>query len=116
MYKPEQYTYRVAWSDEDQVFVAGVAEFSLEAAHGDTPEEALQEARIVVEASLELLEEHGDPIPQPMGLTEFSGRVLLRMPTSLHKELTTEAKEEGISLNQLINLKLGVSLAKRLQA
>jgi predicted HicB family RNase H-like nuclease len=32
--------------------------------------------------------------------TEKSGKIVLRLPKSLHSELADEAKREGISLNQ----------------
>jgi HicB-like protein involved in pilus formation len=42
---------------------------------------------------------------------EKSGKFVLRMPKSLHAALDVEAKEEGVSLNQLAITKLSVSLA-----
>lgn len=36
----------------------------------------------------------------------YNGRVSLRLPKSLHRELVQEAKAEGISLNQFILYKL----------
>lgn len=40
-----------------------------------------------------------------------SGRVLLRLPKSLHAALVAEAELEGISLNQLILSKLALQLS-----
>jgi len=37
---------------------------------------------------------------------KFSGEIRIRMPKSLHKELSNQAKEEGTSLNQYIIYKL----------
>lgn len=37
---------------------------------------------------------------------EFSGRILVRVPKSLHKALVAEAEREGTSLNQLCLAKL----------
>ena len=37
---------------------------------------------------------------------EYSGKISLRVPKTLHKELTQGAKDEGISLNQYILYKL----------
>ena len=39
----EQYLYSVGWSDEDDAFIARVAEFPSIAGHGETQERALQE-------------------------------------------------------------------------
>jgi antitoxin HicB len=42
------------------------------------------------------------PIPEPVAVDpEVSGRVLVRMPKSLHQRLLRRAAEEGISANQL---------------
>lgn len=46
--------------------------------------------------------EHGDPVPEPRGTEDYSGKVNLRMPRSLHRDLARRAKEEGVSLNQLM--------------
>ncbi|ADY56694.1 hypothetical protein Sgly_2407 [Syntrophobotulus glycolicus DSM 8271] len=40
------------------------------------------------------------------GQTEYNGKISLRVPKSLHKELVEDAKKEGISLNQFILYKL----------
>ena len=37
---------------------------------------------------------------------EFSGKILLRLPKSLHKELAKAAKKEDVSLNQYALYKL----------
>ncbi len=104
--KTEQYLYSVGWSETDEVFVARVAEFPSLAAHGDTQEEALREIKDVVSFVLKDLQESKEPIPEPFGKRSFSGRLVLRMPEYMHRQLAIEAMREGISLNQLLNLKL----------
>lgn len=39
-------------------------------------------------------------IPEPNALEDYSGQFKLRLPKSLHKELTEKSKQEGISMNQ----------------
>ena len=46
--------------------------------------------------------EHGDPVPEPRNTKDFSGKVNLRLPKSLHRDLTRQAEDEGVSLNQLM--------------
>lgn len=54
-------------------------------------------------------------IPQPgTELDKFSGRITLRTPRSLHKELVKEAEEEGVSLNQYIVYRLSKENYKNL--
>ena len=105
----EQYLYSVGWSEADEAFVARVAEFPSLAAHGETLEEALQEIKTVVGFVLDDLRESGEPIPDPFGKRSFSGRLVLRMPEYMHRQLALEAMRQGISLNQLLNLKLEAS-------
>jgi predicted RNase H-like HicB family nuclease len=104
--KVEQYLYSVGWSEEDEAFVARVAEFPSLAAHGETQEEALKEIKDVVGFVLKDLTESNESIPEPFGKRSFSGKLVLRMPEYMHRQLALEAMQQGISLNQLLNLKL----------
>ena len=107
--KAEQYLYSIGWSEADKAFIARVAEFPSLAAHGETQEEAMREIRDVVEFVLSDLKESNEPIPEPFGKRSFSGRLVLRMPEYMHRQLALEAMQQGISLNQLLNLKLEAS-------
>jgi len=53
IYKADQYSYSVTWSEDDGAFVARVAEFSSLAAHAGSQEKALQEIGGVVADVLE---------------------------------------------------------------
>ncbi len=69
---------------------------------GDTMEEAhanIEEAKLLW---YELAMEDGDEIPLPSDYNSCSGRILLRVPKSLHAELLSNAKKDGVSLNQHI--------------
>jgi Uncharacterized protein encoded in hypervariable junctions of pilus gene clusters len=37
---------------------------------------------------------------------DYNGKILLRLPKTLHRELASNAKSEGISLNQFLLYKL----------
>ena len=60
----------------------------------------------VLELSLKIREEKGEEIPEPLSDNNYSGKFTLRLPKSLHKNLSIEAEKEGISLNQLALYKL----------
>jgi predicted HicB family RNase H-like nuclease len=107
--KVEQYLYSVGWSEEDEAFVARIAEFPSLAAHGETQEAAMLEIKNVVEVVLKDLSESEEPIPEPFGKRSFSGKLVLRMPEYMHRQLALEAMQQGVSLNQLLNLKLEAS-------
>jgi len=95
-----KYTYRVQWSEEDQTHIARCLEFPSLSADGKTPEKALKEIKVVVKESVDWMIEDGEVLPQPFGLKEYSGKVVLRMPEQVHRSLAIEAAEQGTSLNQ----------------
>lgn len=103
------YSYSVAWSPEDEVFIARVQEFSLLAAHGSTQEQALAELRDVVADVLKDLRKNGEPVPEPFSTRAFSGKLQLRMGPELHRRLALEAERLSLSLNQLITQRLSSS-------
>lgn len=107
--RAEQYSYNVAWSDEDEAFIGRVVEFPSLAAHGNTQEKALGEIRTVVQYVLEDLAADHEPIPEPLGKRRYSGKLNLRMSKELHRRLALESSTQGVSLNTLINSKLARS-------
>ncbi len=107
--RAEEYSYTVAWSDEDNAFIGRVVEFQSLAAHGNTQEKALREIRTVVGYILEDLAAGHEPIPEPLGKRCYSGKLNLRMSKELHRRLALESSAQGVSLNTLINTKLARS-------
>lgn len=81
---------------------------------GNTEEEALKESKIASELWLdEYFEQHKFyPIPKEIS-NNFSGRLLVRLPKTLHKELVIEAEEEGVSLNSLLIALLAQNYGKK---
>lgn len=71
---------------------------------GDTPEEALDNLKEVIETWLEIAHEDNRAIPAPhiYDDSEYSGKFTLRTPKSLHRQLVQEAEKEGVSLNQYV--------------
>lgn len=68
---------------------------------GENIEDAIAMAEDAKKAWLETALENNMSIPKPQNLDSFSGNLKLRMPKSLHKDLSVCAKKEGISMNQL---------------
>ena len=55
-----------------------------------------------------------DSFPEPdvrSSREEYSGKFVVRVPKFLHAALAAEAEREGVSLNQLVVVKLAVQLA-----
>jgi antitoxin HicB len=67
---------------------------------GETIEEAMEAIQAAKIAWLETAYEDDISIPIPRTEQTFSGRILMRVPKSLHRRLIENARREGISLNQ----------------
>jgi predicted HicB family RNase H-like nuclease len=82
-------------------------------ARGESPDEALERVAGAVSAWVEAAERDGKEVPEPKSAQSHSGRLLLRMPQSLHAELARAAERERVSLNQFITDALSGSLGWR---
>jgi len=79
---------------------------------GDTPEEAATMIQEAMELWLEVALEDGVPIPEPPPESNYSGKFVVRVPRSLHRELVEAAEQEGVSLNQYINVTLAQAVGR----
>ena len=93
---------RILIPEPDGAFRAEILEFSGCIALGDTVEAALAMLEDVAWGWLEAALDKGRAIPEPMENIEFSGKLILRLPKSLHKKASRAAERDGISLNQFI--------------
>jgi predicted RNase H-like HicB family nuclease len=93
------YGFNLLWSKEDNGYIVTCPDFPGLSAFGESPEEALSEARIALELFIESLQASGDELPKPTECAEYSGQVRLRMPKTLHASLVHKAEREGVSLN-----------------
>jgi antitoxin HicB len=69
-----KYTIIIQWSEEDKCYVVSLPEFYdvyQPCTHGDTYEEALKNAKEVIEMLVESYLEGGQSLPQPQTLTTF---------------------------------------------
>lgn len=70
---------------------------------GETIEETLVNGEDARKTWIKAAYEKAIVVPEPnTAIDKFSGRITLRTPKSLHKELVEQAEKEGISLNQYI--------------
>lgn len=76
-------------------WLAEVDDLPSSAAQGATPEEAVRRAWAAAGLG-------GNEGSQSKKAAQHSGKLLVRMPATLHDELARAAEREGVSLNQLI--------------
>jgi len=63
--KSIQYSIIIQWSDRNEAYLANVPELPGCHTHGDTYQEALENALEVIELWIEAAEKDGLPIPEP---------------------------------------------------
>jgi len=59
------YPIEVFWSDEHQVWIANVPDLAFCSGHGETPQAAVEEVEVAVEAWLDTAKKQGIEIPKP---------------------------------------------------
>ena len=96
-------TIRRIIEEEGVCFEARIRELPDLAEYADTFEEAYALAIDAIVTTAEALSEQGRSMPVPeQESNDYSGRITLRLPRSLHRELAWSARQEGVSLNQLL--------------
>ena len=69
---------------------------------GETVEGALANGRDALKATLAALKAKKLPVPAPNGGGVASGKFVARVPKTVHAQLATRARAEGVSLNTLV--------------
>ena len=82
-------------------------------ARGSTPESAAAGVSEAVERWVRAARADGREVPPPGAAAAHSGKLLVRMPRSLHAELVRASEREGTSLNAYIVAALSASVAWR---
>jgi antitoxin HicB len=107
-YKPEvlEFLYQ-PWTIEirpysDGGYFARVVELRGCMTEADSKLEALQQLEDAQAEWLATALEHGDPIPKPMGDSEFSGKIFARTTPHLHRMVSEAALREGVSMSQWV--------------
>ena len=97
-------TVRQANFDGETLFEARVAELPDVVEYAESYAEAYELALDSIDATAKIFKKKGKALPKPIEpVDDFSGRVTLRIPRSLHKVLSEKAEREGVSLNHLIS-------------
>jgi len=99
---------------DDGPWVAQVEELAGCTSRAETAEQAASGIQQAMSDWITEALREGREVPEPKPVDEHSGRLLLRMPRTLHAELTRLAEREGVSLNQFITDALASAVGWRL--
>jgi predicted RNase H-like HicB family nuclease len=90
------------YPDQEGGYVAQIKDLPGCLTQGETLDETIANIQEARELWIETAYEAGDEIPLPSTDDTYSGKLLLRMPKSLHRRLAQKADGENVSLNQYI--------------
>jgi antitoxin HicB len=90
------------YQDEEGDWIAEVDDLPGCIADGKTPDEAIENIGSAMASWISSRIAGGLDIPEPSIAEHYSGKILVRMPRSLHRRLSLQAKDEGVSLNQYV--------------
>lgn len=102
----DHYSYRIIWSEDDGEYVGLCTEFPSLSWLAEEQEEAFVGIRRLVAQVLEDMKSSGEVPPEPMASKSYSGKFMVRVPPEVHRELSIEASEAGVSLNRIVSVKL----------
>ncbi len=114
------YTIEVVKDETDEYsgWFARVVELPGCMTQADSFEELSDMINDAMRAWIESALEDGESVPIPRSIEDYSGRFVVRIPKSLHRELVEMAERDGVSLNTFVNVALGkvTGQAKDVQA
>ena len=99
------YTFEMTYDSEHAWFIR-VKELPGCMSQGNDPTDAIEMIKDAMAGWLEISLEDGNPIPEPAPDEDYSGKFVVRLPRSLHRQLVETAEREGVSLNQFVNVAL----------
>lgn len=94
-------------------FLISYPDFSECISDGESIEEAMHNGREALAGMIAALEATGREVPSPNSGGIASGKFVARVPKTIHAQLSTRAKAEGVSLNTLVLTFIAEGLGRR---
>ena len=106
--------YRVEMMRSDWGWYVKIPDLPGCMSQGETPQEALEMIQEAQRLWIQTALEDGQLIPEPRSDegAEYSGRLLVRMPKDMHRDLLCAAEAQGVSLNLYVVAALARSLGR----
>ncbi|HMX11411.1 MAG TPA: toxin-antitoxin system HicB family antitoxin [Burkholderiaceae bacterium] len=88
--------------DDGGGFLVSFPDFAECISDGETIDEALENSRDALQATIAALKAKKLPVPAPNSGGVASGKFIARVPKTIHAQLAARARAEGVSLNTLV--------------
>ena len=89
-------------SDEGGGYLISFPDFAECICDGETVDDAIESGRDALKATVATLKEKKLPVPAPNSGGVASRKFVARVPKTVHAQLATRARAEGVSLNALV--------------
>lgn len=99
--------------DEGGGYTAYIHEFPGCVAEGETADEALKSLDNAAASWLAVSLANGQAIAEPLQPFEYSGKIALRLPRGLHKDVAELARLQECSVNQLLAVAISEYVGRR---
>ncbi len=99
--------------EEGGGFLISYPDFAECISDGETVEDALKNGQDALRATIAALEAKALPVPVANSGGIASGKFVARVPKTIHAQLTTRARTEGVSLNTLVVTFLAQGLGRK---
>jgi DNA-binding CsgD family transcriptional regulator/predicted RNase H-like HicB family nuclease len=99
-------------SDPNGGYIAEIEELPGCMTQAETMDEAFEAIEDARQLWIKTAYEEGQDIPLPRDMEDYSGKFIVRIPRSLHRNLIRAAKREGVSLNQYVTTLLATGVQR----
>ena len=89
-------------SEEGSGYLISFPDFADCISDGETVDEAIENGRDALKATIAALKSKKFTVPAPNSGGVASGKFVARVPKTVHAQLATRARAEGVSLNALV--------------
>lgn len=91
-------------------YAAEILEFPGCVSDGETADEAVENLENAALAWIGSVQKQGKDVPPPRGDYDYSGRIVVRLPASLHRQASLLAERDRTSLNQFLVSSIAASV------
>ena len=99
--------------EDDGRYSAEVLEMDGCFAYGSTPDEVLRRIEKTAASWMATMKAAGKPEPAPTGTTDYSGKLVLRLPRGVHQRAAIFAQKDAVSLNQFLSAAIAEKIGAR---
>jgi predicted RNase H-like HicB family nuclease len=103
-------------TEEGSEWIVRIPEVNNVGGSGKTIEEAVMDAQNNLAFEIELLKQEGKELPKIYGISNYSGKISLRLPKSIHRQVAELSEQEGVSINSLIAVAVSNFLGQKAKA